>query len=232
MAKLKNIELLEYLKTCTDEQLSDVDFLEDMMKTKIGIALNQRTLGFPDSYFAYFGGLHAKQYPNEFAQYLAWLYKLVKRKHIKNYLCIGPEKGGEFFTVDSFFRRLNPNFEKSVCTDIGEVILRHQFAEYNEINPVEFIHANSHDLTWDDIPFDTVDYCFIDGDHSYNGVKLDFEMVKDHCRYIAFHDIACTLRGIDVKRFWDEIKGDYPHWEFHNTDPNLKEPVGIGVIKL
>ena len=61
---------------------------------------------------------------------------------------------------------------------------------------------------------------------------MDFEMVKDHCKYIAFHDIACTIRTIEVKRFWDEIKGDYRHWEFHNTDPNLKEPVGIGVIKL
>ena len=69
MAKIKNTELLEYLNTCTDEQLQDVDFLENMMKTVIGIRLNQKSLGFPDSYFEYFGGLQAKQYPNEFAQY-------------------------------------------------------------------------------------------------------------------------------------------------------------------
>lgn len=229
---VKNTDLLEYLKGCTDEQLSSVEFLETMMKTVIGIRLNQKTLGFPDSYYDYFGNMQAKQYPNEFAQYLAWLYKLVTRKGIKNYLCIGPEKGGEFFTVDSFFRRLNPNYEKSVCTDIKGAIMRHNFKGYQELHDVEFFAANSHDLTWDDIPFDTVDYCFIDGDHSYAGVKMDFEMVKDHCKYIAFHDIACTIPGIAVKQLWDEIKGDYKHWEFHNTDPNLAIPVGIGVIKV
>jgi cephalosporin hydroxylase len=56
-----------------------------------------------------------------------------------------------------------------------------------------------------------IDFLFIDGDHSYNGVKADFitykGLVKDE-GLIAFHDIHehPPESGCEVKKFWDELK--------------------------
>jgi cephalosporin hydroxylase len=50
------------------------------------------------------------------------------------------------------------------------------------------------------------DILFIDGDHSYAGVKKDYEMYKDLVKdggYIMFHDTVNPNEG--VKQFWDEL---------------------------
>ena len=63
------------------------------------------------------------------------------------------------------------------------------------------------------------DFLFIDGDHSYHGVKMDFEMfsplVKDG-GLIAFHDVVLhpANTGCEVSKFWEEIKERYECVEF------------------
>jgi cephalosporin hydroxylase len=80
---------------------------------------------------------------------------------------------------------------------------------------------------------DKIDYLFIDGDHTYQGVKSDFEMYKPFVRsggMIAFHDIAVHTKdqSCKVDRFWNEIKQRYQHREF------IEDPkqgwAGIGVL--
>ena len=67
-----------------------------------------------------------------------------------------------------------------------------------------------------------LDFLFIDGDHTYEGVKKDFEMysrlVKEN-GVIAFHDIVPHDQRHDqhqvvgVHKFWEEIKYKYDYIE-------------------
>lgn len=63
-----------------------------------------------------------------------------------------------------------------------------------------------------------LDLLFIDGDHSYEGVKADFAMYRGLVRdggIIAFHDIVPgdVSRVGGVHRFWNEIKSGYLYEE-------------------
>jgi cephalosporin hydroxylase len=86
-----------------------------------------------------------------------------------------------------------------------------------------------------------VDFLFIDGDHSYEGVKKDFEMYSPLVRkggIIAFHDIIpdyYTRYGIktsswagEVYKFWNEIKEKYEHLEI--VKDREQNGFGIGVL--
>jgi cephalosporin hydroxylase len=80
-----------------------------------------------------------------------------------------------------------------------------------------------------------LDLLFIDGDHSYQGVKQDFEMYSPFVKtggIVAFHDIAKhpPKSNVDVDRFWNEIKTKYRHKEIVE-DPEQGWG-GIGVLFL
>ena len=99
----------------------------------------------------------------------------------------------------------------------------------------------------------SIDLLFIDGDHSYDGVKADFENFKCLVKsggYVAFHDITDNdyhrSYKCFVEKYWREIKDNYPNWEFIDNNeywhtaavqPNdmMKCPsksMGIGVIQI
>jgi predicted O-methyltransferase YrrM len=80
-----------------------------------------------------------------------------------------------------------------------------------------------------------LDFLFIDGDHSYEGVKRDFNMYKSLVNkgrgIIAVHDIAeASNPNVGVPRFWAEIRSKYATTEIVN-DPN-QGWAGIGVIYM
>jgi len=77
-----------------------------------------------------------------------------------------------------------------------------------------------------------IDFLFIDGDHTYEGVKQDYEMYSPLVKtggYIAFHDINDTerhrQRNVYVGKLWQELEGD-------KLEINVNADwAGIGVIK-
>ena len=78
-----------------------------------------------------------------------------------------------------------------------------------------------------------LDLLFIDGDHSYDGVKCDFEMYSPLVRndgMIVFHDIVehSAKAKCEVSRFWNELKLRHRHSEI--VKDWRQQWAGIGIL--
>lgn len=88
---------------------------------------------------------------------------------------------------------------------------------------------------------DQVDFLFLDGDHTYQGVKQDYEWFGPCVKpggFIAFHDIAATNaqvngRGemVEVPAFWREVRDSTPMDDFASWIGEASI-FGIGVIRV
>lgn len=167
------------------------------------------------------------------AEYAALANK-VKEREPRTILEIGTARGGSLFLWSRFFDSVS----KICCIELGSHIDHFEertrlFEHFADID-MEFIIADSHSQTTREeteqrFGNQSVDFLLIDGDHSYKGVKSDFEMysklVSDD-GLIAFHDIV-NEEWPGVGKFWNEIK---PQFE---TSELIEDPecIGIGIIE-
>lgn len=81
-----------------------------------------------------------------------------------------------------------------------------------------------------------IDFAFIDGDHTYEGVKADFNDYGPLVRpggIIAFHDILYRENqpSIRVDILWEELKKHYDCTEFIGPEGSGKK-IGIGLLRV
>ncbi|KAH0441312.1 class I SAM-dependent methyltransferase [Paraburkholderia fungorum] len=103
-----------------------------------------------------------------------------------------------------------------------------EVAEYNSANYAS--QATLLRMTFDDalkqVADATIDLLHIDGLHTYNAVKHDFETwlpkLSDRA-VVLFHDTEVKRDNFGVHRFWDEIVQTYPGFRFHHSN-------GLGVL--
>jgi len=78
-----------------------------------------------------------------------------------------------------------------------------------------------------------VDFLFIDGDHTYDGVKADFELYSPLVRkggIVAFHDIMIhpPETNCEVHKLWKELRENYRYVEIVNHPD--QDWAGIGIL--
>ena len=182
--------------------------------------------------------------PFQFKSEILGLLKILKRHKPKYILEIGTASGGTLF----LFSRIAADDAVIISLDLqggkfGGGYPKWKIPLYKSFSwskqKIILIRANSHEKNSlmkikHILKGKNLDLIYIDGDHSYEGVKKDFEfyspLLSNKCGIIAFHDIVnIKLEDVGVHRFWDEIKVNYEYEEIVK-DWNQKWG-GIGILK-
>jgi GT2 family glycosyltransferase/predicted O-methyltransferase YrrM len=167
------------------------------------------------------------------------LYRFLEGKKLHNILEIGTQRGG---TALLWAKLVEPRNGRVYCVD--RTFDEEAVYKNHVLRPfITEIQGDSHNKETLDRVINTisnnggsVDFLFIDGDHSYEGVKADFENYFPFVRaggWIGFHDILASEWNVEnaclVMKFWNELKPLFNHFEI--TDPNDKTWMGIGVLQ-
>ena len=147
------------------------------------------------------GGYYVQQHSDEFAQLICYLQGF----QFENYIEIGAAEGGATRILNELIKIKN-----TYIIDNNQHP-NHKIRPENlkNIPHKEFV-GDSHSpeaLQWLVDQNVLFDFAFIDGDHSYEGVKKDTEMIVPFMKskgYVLFHD---THMVPDVRRWANEIKG-------------------------
>jgi autotransporter strand-loop-strand O-heptosyltransferase len=146
-----------------------------------------------------------------------------KSQGVKNFMEIGTDQGGSF----AIWSKLSDDGIR-ISVDLPHGPFgRSDYDEYERDSYLQSLGSNvttiwgsSHDESIkqqvsDILKGEKLDFLFIDGDHTYEGVKQDYIMYKEFVRpggWIAFHDIKDTEfhrnANCRVDQFWNELKGN------------------------
>ena len=219
---------VELIRDASSEELIDPAFLENLI---VKLGFNVEVLREqPEIVKKNGGGLLIWQYPNQFSKYLL----LLQKQQISSYIEIGCRWGGTFVLTTEYLKMFN-KIERSIAVDI----IQSPVIEYCSMNKgTVFIQANIRSEEFKEYIYnDRFDLVFIDGDHSYEGVKGDYELFKGNGKIYVFHDIINSMCP-GVVKFWNELKTNesdtYNFFEFteqyddvwNSTQQNF---LGIGV---
>ena len=185
-------------------------------------------------------GVGLWQYPRQFSKYIECASR---RRPIARYAEIGVAAGGTFMFTTEYLRRFH-GLVKSYAVDLaapGKVcylpgaspfdgILDHYLHQHSD---VVFLQGDAALLAARlEREGTKLDLLLIDGDHSYEGARRDFEVLRAHASMIALHDIASDpFPG--VRKLWEELKAlpDYDAAEFVDQYDNVQGRfLGIGLL--
>ena len=215
------------------ERLRAFDWLT---ATPAAIEAHLPTLGMNDEYLdqmprtlrPWFGsGLRFWQYPNQFAGLLS----LLRERPAASYLEIGSRWAGTFRIVDHVLRAANPDL-RSWGMDL--IDCPPLLADGLRPPGMHYLRGDSTRAeTWQALP-PQIDVIFIDGDHSWEAVRADFNAAlarRPHT--IIFHDTASDACP-GVRLFWQDVRRIFRDTvEFHDQYPDVAGSyLGIGVVRL
>lgn len=189
--------------------------------------------------------LAARFKPETFGKYSAWRGHLpfanwlINETQPSNLVELGSHWGHSYF---AFCKSIIEAHHSCKCYAVdtwsgdehagfyGEEIFRH----VNTINQAHYSNFSTLlRMTFDDalkeIADNTVDLLHIDGLHTYEAVKHDFETWLPKLKnggIILFHDTEVYDKGFGVWKLWQELTGKYPN------SLNFKHSHGLGVLQI
>lgn len=226
---------------CTQHRRQAVDQIR-VLERKLPSAAARFSIPFVFKGRGYFKSIQPRQNPVE----IQTLFDAVCRLQPQRVLEIGTAKGGSLYlwiqaaTQDATIVSVDlPGGDFGGAYGPPRVPFYESFAR-----PQQYLHllrADSHDSNtlnqvkqlFADNP---IDFAFIDGDHTYDGVKSDFEQYGSLVRpggLIAFHDILPRpdLPTIQVDRLWSELSNRYESQDIVGPEQSGRR-IGIGLIRV
>lgn len=165
------------------------------------------------------------QVPDEFVDFCLFLID----RRFDNAIEIGVAAGASSYIMAALMYRNNPDMIYRMV-DINDSLF--EFDEVKEIIPT--LHKEI-PKTSDDFVGEAYDFCFIDADHSYEGMMKDWNNVGRYVKKLAvFHDIYAheydeynggTVRG------WQEIKEIIGQDNIREFSKFPNRWMGIGVVE-
>ncbi len=171
------------------------------------------------------------------------LLKILQKRKPKRILEIGTAGGGSLILIS----KVSTKDSTIISVDLPGGIHGGGYPAWKKVlykscclptQNLHLIRANSHEISTFNIVKNLLngyklDFLLIDGDHTYKGVKRDFELYRtliDDEGIIAFHDIVehPAELNCDVFKFWREIKEDYKYQEI--IDSKDQKWAGFGLL--
>jgi hypothetical protein len=171
------------------------------------------------------------QHPEE----LSWMLKKISELNVTRLLEVGSSFGGTLKSMASVLPKGSQIVSVDLPIDDTPKFLNPQHSlkrackELSMLGGnVELLIGNSHSPLVIEAArrFAPFDFGFIDGDHSYEGVKADWENYGPMCKVVGFHDISGMVEG--CARFWRELKDLGKYRTEHCIASG--SPFGIGIV--
>lgn len=179
---------------------------------------------------------HRLVFPGSWAGHIPFAFWLIKALRPRVLVELGTHTGNSYgafcqsiahfgtstraFAVDSWQGDDHADFYgEEVFADVSEHN-RANYASFSTLMRMFFEDARPY------FADGSVDLLHIDGLHTYDAVKADFEGWRDKLSdrgVVLFHDTNVRERDFGVWKLWAEISDEYPSFEFHHSH-------GLGVL--
>lgn len=174
------------------------------------------------------------------------LYSFLEKEKPKNVLEIGTQFGGTFYLWCKLAtgKKISIDLVGGDYGGVGKLEVDERNVNFRakwfpNDNTINFVEGNSNDpailkQALDILNGEPIDFLFIDGDHSYEGVKRDFEIYSQFVKkggYVAFHDVN-IIKNCGVDKFWNELEGEKIEFNDHTSWVGGPPMGGIGVLKI
>ncbi len=171
-------------------------------------------------------------------QHIPFAFTIVQMLKPKNFVELGTHKGDSYcafcqavsilrletacYAVDTWEGDDHAGFYEHELFDELKAYHDPLYSDFSQLLKTRFEDALNY------FSDNSIDLLHIDGYHTYDAVKNDFEMWLPKMSkrgVILFHDTNVHERGFGVWKFWEELAGSYPSFEF-------KHGFGLGVIAV
>ena len=166
--------------------------------------------------------------------FIFWLMKIIKPRH---FVELGTHRGNSYCAMCQAVVSLNlSSVGMAIDTWDGDVHMAHEEGIFDELssyhNPRYGSFSTLNRTTFDDarsyFSDASIDLLHIDGTHTYDSVRHDFELwlpTLSQRGIILFHDIEVRRDSFGVWRLWEELSAKYPHFSFRHS-------YGLGVLAV